>query len=103
MSLLREIMDDAIEVVTDVLGSPCTLTNGLDETTLTADVIIRHEVELYQQGMFAGLVSTATISRVAASPLIGDTIEDHATGFIYSLDGIKSETPSKVEFVIGQQ
>jgi hypothetical protein len=103
MSLLRDIMDESQGVVNDILGRAAVLTNAAtgDETSVV--VIIRHKVELYQDGMFGGLVSTATFDRANADPKLGDSLQDLETGITYTIEAVKDETPAKLVFIIGER
>lgn len=100
MSLLLEIMGEGQSVINDILGRPCELKNGATGDVVRVDVVIRNDVELYQQHQFAGVVTTGTFALADSSPLIGDELYDMATGISYQLDGIKTETPYKREFIL---
>lgn len=102
MSLLREIMDDYQGVVNDALGHMCTLTNADTGESIELPVVINRKVELYQDGIFGGLVATGTFSRAESDPKIGDSLHDSETGVTYTLDGVKDETPSKLVFILGE-
>nr|WP_067285740.1 hypothetical protein [Marinobacterium profundum] len=100
MSLLREIMGEAMGVVTDVLGSPCVLTNTLTLETITLNAIVQIGVEVYENHVFAGIATTAVINKADASPMLSDTLLDTETSLSYTLVGIKEETASKTEFIL---
>lgn len=100
MSLLLEIMGEGQSVINDILGRPCDLKNVTTGDVVRVDVVIRNDVELYQQHQFAGVVTTGTFALADSSPLIGDELYDTATGISYQLDGIKTETPYKREFIL---
>ncbi|WP_010322156.1 hypothetical protein [Marinobacterium stanieri] len=104
MSLLGEIMAEAQSIVNDVLGHACTLTNtATGEETLDIMVVINSKIKLYQDGMFAGLVTTGTFDLSECDPRIGDELRDEDTGISYTLDGIKDETSSKRVFILGER
>lgn len=100
MSLLRDIMGEAMGVVTDVLGGPCVLTNTLTLETTPLTAIVKVGVEVYEARIFVGLSTTVVIDRASATPLIGDELLDVETGINYTLSGIKAETASKIEFIL---
>jgi hypothetical protein len=102
MSLIRDAMGEAQSIVNDVLGNSCTLTDTYAGTTTPANVVVRYDVELYQDGQFAGMVTTAVFDRSVNDPKIGNELLDHDTGITYQLDGVKVETPSKLEFILGE-
>lgn len=95
-------MGEAQSVINDTLGRPCQWVNSDTQEALTVNVVIRNEVELYENHQFAGVVTTGVFALVECSPLIGDTLYDTETDTEYSLDGIKTETPSKREFILGE-
>lgn len=103
MSLLREIMAEAQGVVNDVLGNLCQLTNRDTGEVQNVDVIIHRDVELYQNHQFIGIATTGTFDRAQCEPMINDRLHDTATGTDYVLDGVKNETPSKIEFILGER
>lgn len=103
MSLLREIMDESRGEINDILGHAATLTNTATTETQPVQVVINTKVKLYDSdSVFVGLVTTAVFDRTACDPKIDDTLLDDVTGIEYTLAGIKSETPSKLEFILGE-
>lgn len=103
MSLLREVMGEAQSVINDVLGHACTLTNSDTQQEQSVQVVIQNEVELYQNHQFVGVVTTGVFDRSVCGPMIGDQLYDIDTDTTYLLEGVKSETPAKVEFVMGER
>lgn len=104
MSLLREIMGEAQGVVNDILGHTCILTNtATGEASAEIKVVINAKIKLYQDGIFAGLVTTGTFDLAECDPRIGDDLTDTDTGIEYTLEGIKEETLSKRVFILGER
>lgn len=103
MSLLRDIMGEAQGIVNDVLGHACFLTNAATgEVTYDLKVVINTKVKLYQDGIFAGLVTTAVFDRSQCDPKIGDELHDEDTGITYTLEAVKDETLAKRSFIMGE-
>ena len=103
MSLLRDIMDESQSVVNDVLGHASILINATTEEETPVMVVINRKVELYQDGMFGGIVATGTFDRANSDPKLGDTLKDLETGIDYLLEAVKDETPAKLVFIIGER
>lgn len=102
MSLIDEVLADTRSVVNEILGHPCLLINTVTSETTPVTVIIRSEVELYQNNMLVGIVTTGVFDLGECSPLVGNELDDTKTGISYSLDGIKAETGTKIEYILGQ-
>ena len=100
MSVVSDVLGDARTVVNEVLGNDCTLTNTITLEKTPAMVVINKDVELYQQNQFAGTVTTGVFDLTNCQPQIGNELKDNETGLEYELAGIKTETPTKAEFIL---
>ena len=101
MSILRDIMNESRGVVNDILGHSGQLKNGSTGELVPATVIINTDVKLYQDGIFAALLTTGVFDRTECDPKLMDTFIDDESGIDYILEAVKSETPSKLEFILG--
>lgn len=102
MSIIGEVLADARSAVNEILGNACILTNTVTMDEAEVTVIIQSDVEYYQNGQFIGLVTTGVFNLGECSPLLDNELQDLETGIVYSLDGIKDETSTKAEFILGQ-
>lgn len=100
MSVLSEVLANARTVTNELLGNACILTDTLTRTTTDCVVIIQPDTELYQANQFLGVATTGVFDLTACNPLIGNALEDLETGIKYMLDGIKTETATKVVFIL---
>ncbi len=103
MSLISEVMAEVSPIVNEVLGDPCTLINGETGEQLTDEavlVVFHYNVEIYQDGLFAGLATTASFAKANTFPEIGDTLTNLDSNKTYTVQGLKSETASRIDFVI---
>lgn len=91
-------MDETVGIVVDTLGSPCRLINTASQEAITLNARIDTSIEVYENKVFVGTSSAATLSKKDGIAKIGDTLEDLESGVTYQLDAIKDETPSKIVF-----
>lgn len=102
MSVLSEVLADVRTIANEMLGNACTLTNTITRDETPVMVIIQADVELYQQYQFAGIVTTGVFDLTHCSPQIGNELHDLETNIKYELAGIKTETPTKAEFILAE-
>ena len=100
MSLVSEILAEARGATNALLGNECILVNPLTGMRSATSVIITHDVDYFQGQQFAGVVTTGVFDRNCCSPLIGHTLLDQETGAEYELVSVKTETPSKLVFIL---
>ena len=100
MSLVSEVLANTRTVVNELLGNACTLTDTVQNTTQECLVIIQPDTEIYQAGQFLGTATTGVFDLTKCNPLIGNTLHDTVTDIMYALDGIKTETATKVVFML---
>lgn len=97
MGLMRDIMNDAMDGVIDVLGDPAVWINTGTGDATTIDAIIDTTVKVFESGVFVGTVTVATV-HARHGVKVGDTLTEQSTSITYQLDSIKTATPTKLAF-----
>ena len=92
-------MKDSIDIIMSTMGVDCRVENTASGSHQLLSIVIRKDVEVFDNHLFAGFEVQATVA-TTAKLLIGDTIEDINECQTYLITKVVSETPSKTVFTI---